>query len=121
MVLDPENASGMSATILSIADKNGSCEGSSCAGRWIFSATRSLRQSFAKLVDGVRQVLAPGFVGRVDMRREITGPRRLRALFERPLEIGGYVHQLSEQSNRRAQLRLEMQAVLRAEDQPSQP
>ena len=113
MVVDPENASGMSATILSIDARKGS------VGRLLWRRPLDLfRQSpqhqiFAEFFNLVR----PG-AGNGPCR-----PRRSvrRAVVESELEIGGNVYQLPHQGDRRAQLRLEVRAVLRSQDEPSQP
>ncbi len=120
MVLDPENASGMSATILSIADKNGSFDGSGCAGRWIFSGSRLCARSLPSLsISSARRWQRA--LSAASMCAARSPVPRLRALVESSLEIGGDVHQLPHQGNRGAQLRLEMRAVLRSKDEPSQP
>ena len=72
-------------------------------------------QIFAEFFDLVCQALAAGFVGRVDVRREAAGSigfaRSVRA--RRKLAVD--VHQLPQQRNRRAQLRLEVRRCIEIE------
>ncbi len=84
-----------------------------------FSRQSPQHQIFAEFFNLVRQPLATCLVGRVDVRCETF--HRLCAFGESELEIGGYVYQLPHQGDRRAQLRLEVRAVLRSKDEPSQP
>lgn len=47
--VDPENACGISATILSMVDKKGRFDGSSCDGRRIFSGSRFSTRSLPSI------------------------------------------------------------------------
>ena len=84
----------MSATVLSIADKKGSFDGSSCRPLDLCRQSPQ-HQIFAEHFNLVRQTLAAGLVGRVDVHRAIRF-RRLRAFGESAPEIRGDVYQLRQ-------------------------
>ena len=111
---DPANASGMSATVLSIAGRKGRFDGSSCEAL-----------NFAGELPSASGSLQSKAIWSANRRQRSWSAASMRegwgALGESQPEAGGNVDQTSQQGNRGAHLRLEVGAISGSKDQPAKP